>query len=244
MKTSAFVLSVVTIFSLRAFADANCSVSRHGNLPVKNLFTVVNKEPGRQLSPRYVPLDLQVVPVELLSPIAPKHQMLRAETLAAYSRMQAEALKAGVKLFIRSSYRSFDDQCRTFASKVDKFTAQFHSDEKGLKYARQISAEPGRSQHQLGTTMDIVFEELNYDFSIEKADQTPSFHWLDQHAHEFGFIMSYPYGDDDPENHGYNSATGYFFEPWHWRYVGVETARAFKVSGQLPDAFLKTLEKN
>ncbi len=233
---------LVLALALSAQADSNCSESRGGQWPVTNLFVVVNKEASRQLSPAYVPKDLEVIPVELISPLAPKHQTLRAPALRAYARMHEAAAKSGVKLFIRSAYRSFDDQCRTFASKVAKFTTQFHSPERGFGYAQKISAEPGRSQHQLGTTMDIVFEELNYDFSIEKADKTPSFAWLDQHAHEFGFIMSYPFGDDDPENHGYNSATGYFFEPWHWRYVGVVAAKAYKASGQLPDDFLKTLE--
>lgn len=241
MKLIAIALSLTMTIGATALADSVCSESRHGTLKGENLFVVVNKEAGNQLSPSYIPKDLVAIPASLLSPLASQHQKLRAKPLAAFARMHEQAAKDGIKLFIRSAYRSVDDQCGTFASKVEKFVAQFQSKEKGWNHARRISAEPGRSQHQLGTTMDIVFEELNYDFSIEKADKTPSFRWLDQHAQDYGFIMTYPFANDDPDDYGFNSATGYFFEPWHWRYIGVENARAFKASKMLPDAFLKSL---
>lgn len=224
-----------------AHADATCTESRQGKLNGDSLYTVINKDAGKQLSPEYVPPSLAKIPTEFLSPLAPQNQQLRASAIAAFAKMHQAAADQGIKLFIRSAYRSFDDQCRTFASKVGKFSAQFSSKERGLSYARKISAEPGRSQHQLGTTMDIVFPELSYDFSITKADKTTSFRWLDERAQDFGFIMSFPFADDDAEDFGYNAATGYFFEPWHWRYVGVKQAKAFRASHLLPDAFLQTL---
>lgn len=238
---STFITLFIALLSIQVKAQVACPESRGGNLEVENLFVVVNKGSANQLPPSYVPDDLTLIPAAYLSPLASQKQKLRAETLEAFARMHAAAAKDGTQLFIRSGFRSFGEQCVTFASKVEKFTKKFKSREKGLRYARRISAEPGRSQHQLGTTMDIVFKELNYDFSIQDADKTPSFHWLAQHAQDFGFIISYPFADDDHEDYGYNAATGYFYEPWHWRYVGIATARAFKESGLLPDEFLKTL---
>ena len=64
--------------------------------------------------------------------------------------------------------------------------------------------------------------------------------WLDKNAQDYGFVMSYPYADDDHDQQGYNSLTGYYFEPWHWRYIGIESAKAFKASGLTLDRFLES----
>jgi D-alanyl-D-alanine carboxypeptidase len=103
------------------------------------------------------------------------------------------------------------------------------------------SAEPGRSQHQLGTTVDLVFASVGFKFSFA-MDKTAEMKWLLSHAHEFGYILSYSWSDDDQDGLGYNSKTGYYYEPWHWRYIGVEEALQFKESGLLPDDFFHSYQ--
>ena len=82
-----------------------------------------------------------------------------------------------------------------------------------------ISAKPGYSEHQLGTAVDLAVKYPSKEWT-----------WLDQNAHKYGFVMSYRYNQ--------STETGYPFEPWHWRYVGVELATKIRASTELPQSFL------
>ena len=105
-------------------------------------------------------------------------------------------------LRITSSYRSFGTQATLKASYKVTY---------GTTAANRFSAEQGYSEHQLGTTVDFTTTKTgNLSGSF---DQTPEFTWLTEHAHEYGFVLSYP------KNNKY-----YIYEPWHWRYVGIELA--------------------
>ena len=121
----------------------------------------------------------------------------------------------------------------------------------GEMLARRFIAEPGRSQHQLGTTIDIAFnsplgrEKLMLKFEIEK---TKEYKWLAKNAHFYGFALSYPnpkksQAELDRDKSRYNEETGYYSEPWHWRYIGVEAATELKDSGLTLDAYLLAKEQ-
>lgn len=155
-------------------------------------------------------------PVSML-PIDPKY-LARPDKqeyfLASASNHLAALLNAasssGVQLQILSAYRSFDTQ----AALKEGYKITY-----GAGTANSFSADQGYSEHQLGTTLDFTMPELKA--GLKGFDKTKGFAWLNEHAHEYGFILSYPKGN------------GHFiFEPWHWRYVGVDLATRLHEDGK------------
>ncbi|MBR4319473.1 MAG: M15 family metallopeptidase, partial [Oscillospiraceae bacterium] len=93
--------------------------------------------------------------------------------------------------------------------------------------ANKISAKPGHSEHQTGYTVDC--NSINPSFI-----ETPEGQWLDQHCHEYGFIIRYPEGKE--------AITGYEYECWHIRYVGVEMATEIYEQGLTLEEYLDVLD--
>ena len=91
-----------------------------------------------------------------------------------------------------------------------------------------MSAAPGHSQHQLGTAVDFTNSVAAYQVQ-PVFGQTSAAWWLQNHATRYGFVLSYPPGKDE---------TGYRFEPWHYRYIGVENAGRLHESGLSLQEFL------
>lgn len=112
------------------------------------------------------------------------------------------AKRSGIGLRVISAYRSFDDQEELKTGYVITY---------GAGTANQFSAEQGYSEHQLGTTVDFTTEELGASFG--RFDETDAYGWMRDNAHRFGFILSYPKGNEY-----------YQYEPWHWRFVGIALA--------------------
>jgi D-alanyl-D-alanine carboxypeptidase len=127
--------------------------------------------------------------------------LLRAGARQALLALDAAARAAGLRLVVGSAYRSYAYQTTVFAREVASY---------GEEQARRESAEPGRSQHQLGTALD--FSPIGEDF-----DGTADSAWLEAHAAAFGFSRSYP--------EGLEAVTGYQPESWHWRWLGPEALR-------------------
>jgi D-alanyl-D-alanine carboxypeptidase len=128
-------------------------------------------------------------------------------------RLFADSKSAGIDLKVVSAYRSYDLQASIYASYVQQY---------GVDKANTFSAQPGHSQHQLGTAIDFSTQEIHYDLNQDFAN-TKAGQWLQTNAYKYGFYISYPKGQD--------SITGYEFEPWHYRYVGVQNALNLKQSG-------------
>ena len=139
--------------------------------------------------------------------VAPDHYM-RDQAAAAFFEMRAELEQAGYELVVRSAYRSYDLQAQIYSNNVATM---------GQDWADMWSARPGHSEHQTGLALDVLQPGMA-DVSLGNANfqNTPQYAWLGQNAHRFGFILSYPLG--------YTHITGYEYEPWHWRYIGVTTA--------------------
>ncbi|MGM0652109.1 MAG: M15 family metallopeptidase [Bacillota bacterium] len=170
------------------------------------LLALVTK--GTTLKSSYSPADLRQIP----SHMNPSYEMyLRSEALALLEQLYQAAEEDGVALGIRSAYRSYSTQKRLFNDYASR-----HGEEE----ANRFSARPGQSEHQLGTTVD--FGGTAVDFTAEFG-QTPRGIWLAENAHKYGFALSYPRNKED--------ITGYIYEPWHFRYIGVEAAREWKESG-------------
>ncbi|WP_350345066.1 D-alanyl-D-alanine carboxypeptidase family protein [Proteinivorax tanatarense] len=158
---------------------------------------------------RYHPEDLKQIPLEYT------HNNIQLQ-------LREEALKHLIKLFkaaekgelnqltVMSAYRGYNYQQRIFTNNASRH---------GREQANKFSAKPGQSEHQLGTAVD--FSDGSGSLSQDFAD-TPEGKWLAKNAHKYGFIMSYPEGKAN--------ITGYIYEPWHFRYIGIETAEKFKQS--------------
>ncbi len=178
------------------------------------LLALVTKE--TTLKSDYVPSDLQPVPAYM----KPSYSMqLRAEALKNLELLWNAAAYDGVELHIRSAYRSYNTQKGLF---------QDYASRHGEKEANRFSARPGQSEHQLGTAVD--FGGTNVDFKAAFAD-TPQGRWLADNAWLFGFALSYPEGKEH--------ITGYIFEPWHYRYIGIEAAAEWYHSGKTLKEFLE-----
>lgn len=169
----------------------------------------------RGLPAGYVPPGLTRVPDEWVAP-GFEGQLLRYVVVQALERLRATAEADGIDLRVRSAYRSYEHQVWTFAHWVNVH---------GLEHAERISARPGHSEHQLGTTIDFTSPSMNWQLGAGFAD-TPEGRWLAEHGHRFGFALSYPRGAEH--------ITGYVFEPWHWRYIGEEAAQAWFEAGRPP----------
>ncbi len=148
-------------------------------------------------------------------------QSLHEPALAALVEMLEAAAADGHRTVVVSSYRSYEQQRGAFRYHVDTF---------GLEAAARLSARPGHSEHQLGTTVDLSSASVGYELT-EAFGRTPEGRWLAERAHEFGFVLSYPEGREQ--------VTGYAYEPWHLRWVGRETAAAVHASGLTLTEFLR-----
>jgi zinc D-Ala-D-Ala carboxypeptidase len=93
-----------------------------------------------------------------------------------------------------------------------------------------MSAAPGHSQHQLGTAVDFTNAAAGYQVWMPFA-QTSAYWWLEHRAWEYGFVLAYPRGKEEQ--------TGYRWEPWHYRYVGVEDAKRLEKKNLSLQEFLE-----
>lgn len=125
----------------------------------------------------------------------------------AFYDMQAAAAADGISLWILSSFRSYEDQDVIY----NRYVAQ-----DGRDAADTYSSRPGHSDHQTGYTFDL--NSLEQDFQYDPAGK-----WLDKNCYKYGFIIRYPKGKE--------SSTGYMYEPWHVRYIGVDLATKVTQSG-------------
>ena len=153
---------------------------------------------------------------------------LETQAAAAYQSMAAAAQAEDVSLILCSGYRDYAYQQDLFAKRTQKYEAQGYDAEQAAALAKTVVAMPGCSEHQTGLAADIVTEShQNLDSGFAATD---AYRWLSEHAAEYGFILRYP---EDRQ-----AATGIIYEPWHWRYVGVENARAIRESGLSLEEFL------
>lgn len=123
------------------------------------------------------------------------------ETKDAFERMSEDAAKENLNIYVGSGFRTYEYQVEIFNN---------YSDIYGEEEANRFSSKPGHSEHQTGYTIDCN--------TIDSAfGDTRESDWLAQHCADYGFIVRYPDGKED--------ITGYEYEPWHIRYVGVDVAK-------------------
>lgn len=170
-----------------------------------SMLVLVNK--NYALSEDYEPSDL-VLP-NVLSTDYNQNQNIYLRKEAAIHLEQlfyAAQNEAGLTLLARSGYRSYQTQISLY----DRYVSQ-----NGTEKADTFSARAGHSEHQTGLAMDVTADSVNRQL-VTDFGLTPEGIWLKENAHRFGYIIRYLEGREDE--------TGYQYEPWHIRYVGVEAA--------------------
>ena len=126
-------------------------------------------------------------------------------------RMFDDARAAGLSPFVRAGYRTAEAQERIMENRVDALLREGWPEKAARKEARRTVARPGHSEHELGLAVDI---------NSHTSDEWQLYAWLAEHAWQYGFILRYPQGAEE--------ITGIDYEPWHYRYVGADAARAIR----------------
>lgn len=202
-----------------------------------DLLALVNRSPRWVLASSYVPAELVDVRTMALTPSSvcrpPDHQCLRREAALALRHMMAAMRVDHHEPYVDSAYRSYDVQCTVFQMWA-------YRDHHGFCNATVFSALPGHSQHQLGTAVDLFTRAWVYggERFREGFGCSPGGLWIADHSWEHGFVLPYPLHPDyrqrgstcaaNPADLGrVDPRTGYKYEPWHIRYIGVENAARF-----------------
>lgn len=131
------------------------------------------------------------------------NKKLNKEAYEAFIDLAEDAKKEGYTILIVSSYRSYKDQEDVWKD----YKASF-----GTRKADAYAARAGSSEHETGLAIDVA----DYYDENDKFEDTDSFKWMQANAHKYGYILRYPKGKEN--------ITGYSYEAWHYRYVGIETA--------------------
>lgn len=166
----------------------------------------------------YVPGDLVPLPAYDVPTVGGRGLVLRKEAAEHLRGLIGAANANGEELVVASAFRSYADQRSTYGRLKSIYGPG----------ADAMSAPPGHSQHQLGTAVDFTNAIADYQVEPTFGTSTAAV-WLQDHATEYGFALAYPPG---------RNATKYDFEPWHYRYIGVENASRFEHSGLVLQAFL------
>ena len=135
----------------------------------------------------------------------------------------------GLEPLVCSAYRSVEKQTQLFQNKIDSYLADGLSYDEAYAATAVEIAVPGTSEHSLGLAVDIC--ALSYQLLDESQEDTAEQQWLMAHCQEYGFILRYPEDKSD--------LTGIIYEPWHYRYVGVETATEIMAQGICLEEYLE-----
>lgn len=154
------------------------------------------------LNEHYAPERVTEIPLTYLYNEA-SPEVVHALVYPHLKNLLDAAKSAGVTLYVKSAYRSFDEQ----KSLKGAYTVTY-----GAGTANQFSADQGYSEHQLGTAVDFITSGLGGQLTAA-FDTTKAYTWMENNAYKYGFTLSYPKGNQY-----------YVYEPWHWRYVGIKLA--------------------
>ena len=172
---------------------------------IKDVNMDLDKEPYEHnyLTEDYVPENLE----NINSSYALSNMKMVSEAKNAFENLSKDATKQNLKVIAMSTYRSYEYQ-------VDLYNRYVKTD--GKEAADTYSGRPGNSEHQTGLAVDVY----NVKESYTNFEKTKEYTWMQDNAYKYGFILRFP---KDKENE-----TGYEFESWHYRYVGLEAAKYIK----------------
>ena len=156
---------------------------------------------------------------------------IRTEIALPLSEMFDAAEEDGISLMVCSAYRSHDYQQGLFDRKIRYYTGKGYSYLDAFRLGSYSVIIPGTSEYELGMALDIVtpgYTALNEGFADTNAGR-----WLKDNAYKYGFILRYPEGKE--------YITGITYEPWHFRYVGIEAAKAIEESGLTLEEYVEEI---
>lgn len=149
------------------------------------------------------------------------NKTLQTVACDAFLEMQKAAAAENVTIWMQSGYRSVKYQTGLYERKTKYYTDQGYDLATAKEKAAAVVNPPGYSEHNCGLAADLNSPE--HTGLDEGFENTTAFRWLCEHAADYGFILRYPKGAE--------AQTEITYEPWHWRYVGVENARKISASG-------------
>ena len=136
--------------------------------------------------------------------------LMREEAAEAFIKMREAMREANLNLNVVITYRSYARQRGHFSNAVARA---------GRRSAEAGFARAGHSEHQTGLAVDVLHKAHDGGLMVHMGfENSRQFNWMVENAHEFGFILRYP--------NGYRNYSGFIYEPWHWRYVGIPVATA------------------
>ena len=160
------------------------------------------------------------------------NKTLQTVACDAFLEMQKAAAADGVTVWMQSGYRSVKYQTSLYERKTKYYLDKGYDNATAKEKAAAVVNPPGYSEHNCGLAADLNSpEHTGLDEGFEK---TAAFRWLCEHAGDYGFIPRYPKDAEDK--------TEIIYEPWHWRYVGVENAAKINASGLCFEEYIETLQ--
>lgn len=201
---------VVTYVNANLDKEYYSSDNLINNEDASKIDVLVNKY--HKLDENYEPSDLTIID----SKYASGTQKLRKEAQIKFEEMASDMAKENLKIYAGSTYRSYTYQKGLYDRYVKK---------DGFAAAETYSARSGYSEHQLGLAVDIVNGKWDY-----LSENDKEYDYLVKNSYKYGFILRYPRGSE--------YVTGYMFEDWHFRYLGVELATKVFNSGLTYDEYI------
>lgn len=201
---------VVTYVNANLDKEYYSSDNLISNEDASKIDVLVNKY--HKLDENYEPSDLTIID----SKYASGTQKLRKEAKIKFEEMASDMAKDNLKIYAGSTYRSYTYQKGLYDRYVKK---------DGFAAAETYSARSGYSEHQLGLAVDIVNGKWDY-----LSENDKEYDYLIKNSYKYGFILRYPRGSE--------YITGYMFEDWHFRYLGVELATKVFNSGLTYDEYI------
>ncbi len=184
----------------------------------KWMLTLINKA---------YPLDKKYSPT--LSPVVEGSSVTADSRVSeAYQLMYKDALASGYLLTPYSAYCSYQGQQTIYNSKIQSFIFQGMSEDEAKQNAEKRIEPAGCSENGAGLSVDVISASAGFA-------TTDEYKWLTQNAFKYGFVLRYPEDKVD--------VTGMIFQPWHWRYVGIEAATEMKNNNQCLEEYLGAVNK-
>ena len=161
------------------------------------------------------------------------NKTLQTVACDAFLALQKAAAADGVTVWMQSGYRSVAYQTKLYERKTQYYRDKGYDEATAREKAAAIVNPPGYSEHNCGLAADLNSPE--HTGLDEGFENTAAFRWLCVHAGEYGFILRYPKGSEDQ--------TEITYEPWHWRYVGVENAARINASGLCFEDYIAAVQQ-
>ena len=155
-----------------------------------------------------------------------------------YQKMYDAAKADGIELFLRSGYRSIKTQESNYNAAIQRHISNGNSREEAIRLTDQYYTKPGHSEHHSGLAFDII--TLEYHDEIYSLDdrfaKTKAYTWLIENCSDYGFILRYPQDKV--------SVTDINFEPWHYRYVGINHAKAIEKNNLCLEEYIDSMKQS